>query len=74
MEIELYAWVTEVDGKPSLIAALISGFHTPLMSVREETARKMGALAVNHCQATGQKAQLVQFKAVDVIAAWPADA
>lgn len=69
---ELFAWVTEVGGRKSLVGASLGAFGSPvaLVFASEKTARNEGVerMARAHGQQLGQPVQLVKFTVAEVIA------
>ena len=62
---ELFAWVTEVEGKRSLVGAIHNGLHMPLIASSRAGADQLEPLAVSHAKAMGQRVRLVRFKAAE---------
>ena len=71
---EMYAWVTVVDGRDSLIGAMIQGQHVPLVATSRETIERVRHLAVEHGIVLGQPVRLVHFREVETLQNYPAHA
>lgn len=65
---ELYAWqVREPDGRWSLISALISGNHMPLIHRELQVVYGLMPIAKAHARAMGQRLRLAHFILSEVL-------
>lgn len=64
---ELFAWITEVDGRNCLVGIVTSHGHSPLVLSSLETAEKFEVFARAHAALLHQPVRLVRFIAAGVV-------
>jgi hypothetical protein len=64
---EMFAWITEVDGRDSLVGVAMLGSHTPLIASSREAIERYRHLAIAHTGALKQSLRLVRFQEMETL-------